>query len=234
MKILAVDSSTWVETVAFLDEGSLISERIVFEKESHNRRLLATIESVLRDAGVSIREVDLFAVGIGPGSFTGLRIGITTMKSFAWSLGKPIVGISSLDALAAPFIMSDGYVCPMIDARKKEVYYAIYRADGSGKLSRETPYRVATPLKVADEISAMGIKRIFFCGDGWRAYKGGLLPLANCQVIDPPDIFNNIRASFIGMLAWQDVSMGVVSSSFELVPLYVRPSEAELKKAESK
>lgn len=233
MKILSVDTSTWAETVAVMEDGNLLSERIVVERESHNRRLLETIDSLLRDLELSIGDIDAFSVGLGPGSFTGIRIGITTVKALAWSLGKPVVGISSLDALAAPFGSGDDYyVCPMIDARKREVYYAFYRADGSGRPVRESRYRVTDPLKIAEEINAMEIKKIVFCGDGWKIYKSNLMASVKCRVVDPPDVFNVIRASFLGMLAWHELSKGYVSSPFELVPLYVRPSEAELKRVE--
>lgn len=234
MKILALDTSTWTETVALLEDGSILSERVVVEKESHNRRLLATIEAVLKDAQCSVKEVDAIAVGIGPGSFTGIRIGITTAKALAWSLRKPVIGIPSLDALAFPFGFWNGYVCPMIDARKKEVYYAIYRVDGTGRLIHESRYGVASPLKVLNEISGRGIKNIIFCGDGWKAYKEKLLSsIDGSVIIDPPDVFNYIRASHLGAIAWDRICRGTgLSSPFELLPLYVRPSEAELKRIE--
>ncbi|MEJ5300721.1 MAG: tRNA (adenosine(37)-N6)-threonylcarbamoyltransferase complex dimerization subunit type 1 TsaB [Thermodesulforhabdaceae bacterium] len=234
MKLLAVDTSTWVESVAVLDNGDLLAEKVVLVRETHNRRLLETIDKTISDAGISLKDIDLFAVGVGPGSFTGIRIGITTVKALAWSLNKPIIGISSLDALATLFSFVQGYVCPMIDARKREVYYALYEADGSGRLRRESFYKVATPRIVAQEITEKGIKKVFFCGDGWRIYKDYFLQFLNCTIIDPPGVFNSVKASFIGASAWQSLVSGVSpSSSFELVPIYVRPSEAELKRGTS-
>lgn len=235
MKILAVDTSTWMETAALLDDGELIVERSIAVKETHNRRLLETVDHVLKDGGISLKDVDVFAVGLGPGSFTGIRIGVTTVKALAWSLGKSVIGVSSLDALAAPFSFINGYLCPMIDARKREVYYAFYRSDGSGHLVRESNYRVGNTARVADEIMAIGLERIMFCGDGWKAYKGKMRDILKCDIIDPPDAFNAIRASFLGMIAWQRLvsEPSALMSPFELVPLYVRPSEAELKKGEA-
>jgi tRNA threonylcarbamoyladenosine biosynthesis protein TsaB len=230
MKLLAVDTSTAVESVAVLDSGELLSERVIVVKETHNRRLLETIDRTLSDAGVSLRDIEMFAVGVGPGSFTGIRIGITTIKALAWSLGKPVMGVSSLDALAAPFSFGKGYICPMIDARKREVYYAFYEADGSGNFRRESKYKVGAPSTVEKEIVEKGIKEIFFCGDGWKIYKDHFLQSLTCRIIDPPEVFHSIRASFIGVLAWKNFNSGISPSTpFELVPFYVRPSEAELK-----
>jgi Inactive homolog of metal-dependent proteases, putative molecular chaperone len=231
MKLLAVDTSTSVESVAVLDGGELLSERVVVVRETHNRRLLATIDRTISDAGVSLKDIETFAVGVGPGSFTGIRIGITTIKALAWSLGKPVVGISSLDALAAPFSFGKVHICPMIDARKREVYYAFYEADGSGDFRRESMYKVGAPSIVEHEIVEKGIKEIVLCGDGWKIYKGHFFQSLNCRIVDPPEVFHSIRASFIGMLAWKHLSSGISPSSpFELVPFYVRPSEAELKR----
>lgn len=237
MKLLALDTSTWIETVALLDDGEVIIENTNAVRETHNRKLLETIDRVLKDSGVSIRDVDVFAVGLGPGSFTGIRIGITTAKSLAWSLGKSVVGVSSLDALAAPFgFTSDGYVCPMIDARKHEVYYAFYRSDRTGHLVREGNYKVGSTSKVIEEVVALQAEKIVFCGDGWKAYKDRMFSVSlKCRIIEPPEVFNTVRASFLGMVAWQRIvsDASTLMSPGELVPLYVRPSEAELKRSET-
>ncbi len=230
MKILAADTSSSVGTVALLEDGAVIAERTHCSPTPHNRLLLEMINGVLTEVGVLLRDVDVFAVGIGPGSFTGTRIAVTTFKSFAWALHKPLCGIPSLDALAFSFSLSSSLVCPLRDAKKREVYYGLYRANGSGTLERLKDYSVAKPEKLISEILSTDVRPVIFCGDGWLLYKTILWEAVEEIAVDPPPAFHHIRASAVGALAYQQITTrGATILPSALVPLYVRPSEAELK-----
>ncbi len=226
MKILAVDTSTAFGTVAILEGGALVVEKVIHTQQTHNRTLLGLIDKILEEVGITIKDIDCFASGIGPGSFTGIRIGLTTIKTLAWTLGKPVYGASSLDILAFPFSYARGLLCPMIDARKREVYYAFYESLGRGEIKRIGPYSVGPPERVVEEISSKSLESVICCGDGWEMYKSFFMERLPSKVVEPPAIFSVVRASFLGYMAYREKAF---MKPRELLPLYVRPSEAELK-----
>jgi tRNA threonylcarbamoyladenosine biosynthesis protein TsaB len=137
--ILAVDSATPVAGVALLNEDKLIREDFVNYKKTHSETLMPMIDKVLSDCDCSMQDVTALAVTTGPGSFTGLRIGLAAVKGLSLACGKPIIGISTLDVIAANIISSNALVCPLLDARKQEVYTAIYDASG------------LTPIRLTEE-----------------------------------------------------------------------------------
>jgi tRNA threonylcarbamoyladenosine biosynthesis protein TsaB len=229
MKILAVDTSTTAGSVALLDDHGLLAERSLMAAQSHNRRLLQTIEALLGDADSSIEEVEAFAVTLGPGSFTGIRIGVSTMKTFAWVLDRPFVGLGTLDVLAAPFGFASFAVCALIDARKKEVYMGLFQPDGQGRCRRLSPYRVLAPERVAMEIQGPTI----FCGDGWIAHRERLLHELNEWALEPGAAFHTPRAGMVAQLARERLRLGESDDVMESVPIYVRPSEAELNRSDA-
>jgi tRNA threonylcarbamoyladenosine biosynthesis protein TsaB len=128
--ILAVDSATPVAGVALINEDKLIREDFVNYKKTHSETLMPMINKVLSDCDCSIQDVSALAVTTGPGSFTGLRIGLATIKGLCLSSGKPVIGISTLDVIAHNIAYSEALVCPLLDARKQEVYTAIYDVSG--------------------------------------------------------------------------------------------------------
>ena len=140
MKILAVDTATKSCSVAVIDEDTLLAESTSFNDQTHSRQLLNIIDTVLGKANLKIGQVDGFAVSIGPGSFTGLRIGISSVKGLAFSLNKPVVGVSSLQTLAFQCNQNPYLICPVLDARKQEVYYCHYRFN-KGKMEKESSNR---------------------------------------------------------------------------------------------
>src|SRR3989304_2738806 len=129
MKILAIDTSTPSESIALLEDDQLIAELTTCIQKTHAQRLLPSIKTLLDNIGTKPEHTDGFALAIGPGSFTGLRIGLSTIKGLAWSLNKKVAGISTLEALAMNLPYSDKPVFPMLDARKKEVYAAVYKCN---------------------------------------------------------------------------------------------------------
>jgi tRNA threonylcarbamoyladenosine biosynthesis protein TsaB len=224
MKILAVDTSTSSGSVALLDGPQVLCEWTRLSALTHNRRLLATIDSMLREVDWEMDRLDGLAVTAGPGSFTGLRIGLTTVKTLAWAGQKLFVTISSLDALAAPFSFASLPVCTLIDARKKEVYCALYRPDGKGRLQKKTPYQVLPPHRVIEQIK----EPTLFCGDGWLLYRDMIERELGDFVIAAPAPYHMIRAGFVGELARIKFLAGEAEDPMTSVPIYVRPSEAEL------
>lgn len=227
MKILAVDTATYTGSVALLEDDQVAAEWNLQSAQTHNRRLLQAIDFLLQQKGWDIGAIDAFAVTLGPGSFTGLRIGLSTVKTLAWSLAKPFVGISSLDALAAALPYAPMPVCPILDARKKEVYFATYRSDADGWQMRQSPYIAAAPEQLSEYLREPTI----VCGDGWLCYRQSLLPALGGLAIEAAAPFHLIRASFVGALARLKLLAGETHDPLTSAPLYVRPSEAELNRS---
>mgnify|MGYP000228347626 CR=1 FL=1 len=223
-KILAADTSTASGSIALLEGERIRFERILVSSKTHNRRLLKSIEEALRVVGWELAEVDVFAVTVGPGSFTGLRIGLTTLKTLAWASGKLFVGVPTLDVLAASLCGCPLPVCALIDAHKKEVYSGVYRFDGCGGMRRMGPYR-AIPIGRVPEIIQ---ERTLFCGEGWLLYRGVLERLLGPLAVGASAPFHLIRAGILGDLARRRLARGESDDPMTTVPLYIRPSEAEL------
>ncbi|HOV87966.1 MAG TPA: tRNA (adenosine(37)-N6)-threonylcarbamoyltransferase complex dimerization subunit type 1 TsaB [Syntrophobacteraceae bacterium] len=225
MKILAADTSTPSGSVAVMEGDRLLAEWTFHSGHTHNRRLLKTLDSVLRELGWSLDGVEAFAVTAGPGSFTGLRIGLTTIKTLAWSTGKPYVGISSLDVLAAPLAYSSHPVCAVLDAKKQQVYAALYRGNQRGEPLRASPYQVMGPGELPGRLTEPTI----LVGDGWLLYRDLFRQAMGESALEPPPAFHTLRAGFLADLAQRRLLCGEAQDPVSSVPLYVRPSEAELR-----
>ncbi len=228
MRILAADTSTMSGSLALLDGENLAAELTLSSAQTHNRRLLKSVDWLLREVGWDLDSIDAFAVACGPGSFTGLRIGMSTMKVLAWTTGKLYAAICSLDALALPFCFSAKPVCTLLDARKGEVYCALYRPDGKAALSLEVPYAAVTPSRLAETIIPKLSEPAFFCGDGWTAYKNPLRKKLGDLVLEPPATFHIIRAASVAELARRRFVKGESDDPKYSSPFYLRPSEAEI------
>ena len=226
MMTLAFDTSTKAESVALLQDEILLVEHFINTGKNHGETLLPAIENILSVAGVRIDEIDLLAVTVGPGSFTGLRVGVSTAKGLAFSQGTPIVGVSTLDALAANVTSSNITICPMLDARKKEVYTAFYRLSGAGFLERMTDERVISP-----ETLLTGIDEDILClGDGALAYGEFIRLMMTDKAHFVPGPLNHIRASSVGVIGLKKFRDGDTLNSLKVAPRYLRLSEAEKRK----
>ncbi len=215
-------------SIALLDGGRIAAEWTLSSARTHNRRLLKSIDRILGEAGWELEEIDAFAAAAGPGSFTGLRIGMTTIKVLAWSLGKPYASVCTLDALALPFCFSANPICALIDARKDEVYCAVYRPDAKGGFNLETPYLAINPSKLAADLRSRPEEPIIFCGDGWTPYGNLLKKELGELAIEPPPSFHVVRASSVGELAGRRFLKGESDDVRSSAPFYLRPSEAEI------
>jgi tRNA threonylcarbamoyladenosine biosynthesis protein TsaB len=228
MKILAADTSTMSGSLALFEDENLRAECTLSSGKTHNRRLLKSIDSLLGEAGWELEIIDAFAVAGGPGSFTGLRIGMTTMKVLAWARGKLFASVCSLDALALPLSYSANPICALMDARKSEVYCALYRPDGKGALSIEIGYAAMSPSRLARSLISNLTEPVIFCGDGWTAYRNTLRKKLGRLVLEPPSYFHVIRAASVGELARRKFVKGQSDDPRSSVPLYLRRSEAEI------
>jgi len=211
-----------------LEDQDLRAEHTLSSGKTHNRRLLNSIDALLGQAGWELEDIDAFAVAGGPGSFTGIRIGMTTMKALAWTRGKLFASICSLDALAFPLSLCSNSICSVLDARKSEVYCALYRPDAKGGLKIEMGYAAMSPAQLADNLIAKTNEPVIFCGDGWTAYRNTLRRRLGRLVLEPPSYFHVIRAASVGELARRRFVRGESDDPKSSAPMYLRPSEAEI------
>lgn len=230
MLILAFDSSTKVGSVALINGGVTEGEYTLSVQRTHAERLMPAIERVMADAGRRPSELNAVVVGTGPGSFTGLRIAISTAKGLSLALGCPVVGVSTLDAMAWGLAGYDSLTCPMLDARRGEVYFALYRPDGEGSVP--VSGYLAGPLTEAVRlIKGHSPKRVALSGDGARAHHDTLRDLLGSRAFFPPEALSILRGSWLVGAAQQRLARGDFDDPDTLSPLYVRPPEAEVKLA---
>jgi len=213
--------------LALLDGETLIAESRVNVAVTHGERLLAAVDTLLTGARWRVADVDALAVAIGPGSFTGLRIGVSTVKGLAFASGKPVVAVPTLDALAWNLPYAACPVCPLLDARKGEVYMALYLTRG-GRLERVTPDRAVAPEAMAQELAGDPGGPIAFVGDGVAPHAGLLQRVLGDDAWLAPPGSRLPSAASVADLARRKLECGETVDPALLVPRYVRPSEAEL------
>lgn len=224
MKILAVDTATRSCSVAVVDKDSLLAEITLVSGQTHSMHIMEMIETVIAKAGLAVSELDGFAVTRGPGSFTGLRIGISSVKGLAAASGKPLVGVSSLDALAYQFSWSSSLVCPFLDARKGEVYFSRYRFE-NGILKHKIADQVSNPVNAVEEIKEPCV----FVGEGALTYKKLIIEKMGELAKFVPSGQNAIRALNVGLLGMERFEKNDTDDVADFVPKYIRKSDAELK-----
>jgi tRNA threonylcarbamoyladenosine biosynthesis protein TsaB len=224
VKLLAVDTSTRACSVAVVDRDRLASEITTGPTGTHSTHLLRLIRMALALAEVELHGLDGLAVSVGPGSFTGLRIGVSTVKGLAFATAKPVAGVSSLEALAQPCLPWPHLICAMLDARQDEVYAARYRGR-EGRLEREGREAV---LSIEDALD--GIHEVcLFVGDGASRYRGPIGAKLGPLALFPAPSQDIIRASSVAALAQRQFARNEIDDLDRLVPRYVRQSDAELK-----
>lgn len=224
--ILALETATMCGSVALVAANRCIAEFSLQTGETHSRRLLAGVDWLLQETSAAWSDIDAVAVSLGPGSFTGLRIGLATAKGLTLSAGLKLIGVGTLDGLAAQLHGSgDLLICPVLDARKKEVYCGLYRCDSSGVPRLQEEYLVASPEALCERIAGHPVVML---GDGFTVYGdlfreklGALLSEAGANLYFP-------RAAAIGMLALEKWQRSDFLDPAALEPIYIRPSEAEL------
>lgn len=223
MKILAVDTTSYGCSVAVVEGGEILSEHHSQKRETHSKHLLRLIDDVLETAGLDIQMVDGFAVAKGPGSFTGLRIGISTLKGLAAALEKPLAGVSSLKVLAAGVPSCRERICAVIDARKNEIYASFFNYTDNSVTRLSEEFSI-TPEKLAGEID----RPIIFVGSGVETYKNTFKEIMGDKALFLADNYNFINAVNVGRLAATDLSENKAENLHTLLPNYIRKSDAEI------
>ena len=225
MLILAFESSAKAASVALVRDGRLLSQSIQISGLTHSRTLLPMAEDLLKNADTRVQDVDLLAVAQGPGSFTGVRIGVSTVKGLAWAAEKPCVGVSTLEAMAWHGLAAGGFVCPVMDARRQQVYNALFEIR-DGRPVRLCEDRAISLAELAGELRALP-SPVFLVGDG-AALTADYLAAEGIPFRTAPDD-----------LLWQDawgVAMAALDkppvSGEELLPVYLRLSQAERERQE--
>jgi tRNA threonylcarbamoyladenosine biosynthesis protein TsaB len=223
MKILALDSSATVATVALCENDRLLAEYTVNNGNTHSETLLPMIESLLGHFRISARDIDVFAASTGPGSFTGVRIGAATIKGLAFGMNKPCVGVSTLEALAHNLIGFEGLICPVMNARRSQVYTALFRSDGKS-LTRLMPDSAIAISELDDILCGYEGESAMLCGDGYEITKKGL---EKAQTKNTPERMIHQSAYSVAAVAYSELSRGNTTSDTELKVNYLRPSQAE-------
>lgn len=225
--ILAFDTATRSCSVALtrggLADGEVLASQTVALETTHSRRLLSSIDWLLREAEATIADVAAVAFGLGPGSFTGLRIGMATAKGLCHGADKPLIGIPSLDAIGCA-VESDDLVCVVLDARKHEVYRGFYRRGEDGRVARCGDFAVGRPETVARAISGS----VVMAGDGVAAYASVWQELLGSRMRAAGPFLRYPSAAMVGLLAAASLAAGDVLDLDLATPLYVRASDAEL------
>lgn len=224
MTVLAIDTSSSVAAVAVSRDGVLLGEYTLNNGLTHSQRLLPMVDELLKSLNMTIKDIDAFACSTGPGSFTGLRIGIASVKGFAFAENKPCVSVSGLEAMAYNHIHTDYIICPLMDARAGQVYNATYRRY-RGKLKMIIPPRAVEIETVIRELSETG-KTVLFLGDGVKPNLEIIKTLGEKAVIG--EFNNNMqRAATIALIAEEKIKKGEIVSGQELEAEYLRKSQAE-------
>lgn len=225
MNTLAIDTSTDSASIALLDDENVVAEFYFNTERRHEETLLDAINTLLIYGDVKPSEIDLFAVTVGPGSFTGLRVGLSTVKGLAFAAEKPIAGVSTLSALAFNVSTCKNAVCPMLDAKGGQIYAAIYRIEKGGIPEMIGDERVTTPEKLLNEIDDYTT----FLGNGATLYAGMIREILSEKSVFVPQSCNYIRAGAVGLIGLKKYFDDDIVSADVLVPRYLRPSYAESK-----
>lgn len=224
MKILALDSATECATAAILDDNKLLGEVVINHKKQHSVIMMPMIDSLIKSCGLSISDIDGYAISNGPGSFTGLRIGMSTVKGLVQATKKPFVAISALDGLANNLFNIGGIICPIIDALRGNVYTNFYRFE-DGKLVALEEDQLLSVDEVIEKCLSFD-EPITFLGDGTYKFSSKLteaLPKASIA----PSQLNLAKASSIGALGVLKLSTGYSDNVLSAAPVYLRKCQAE-------
>jgi len=235
MKVLSIETSTLAGGVALMDEKRLIAEYRLDVVVHHSERILSAIDLLLKESGTRVADLDAIAVSVGPGSFTGLRVGLATAKGLAIGQNKPLVLVPTLEAFASIFRYSESWIVPFIDARKSEVYWSLFKAQ-YGRINRLS-HDAASKTEVAlREISLLlsaeqqAHQSVMFVGDGVSRYRELIMKEMPHVARFPSAVFQFPSAATVAELGLIKLKKGEISDPVLSVPRYVRASTPELKR----
>lgn len=225
MRLLALESSGLVASVAVLEDDKLVGEFTTNFKKTHSQTLLPMLDDVIKILGIDIKDIDAIAVSGGPGSFTGLRIGSATAKGFALALDKPVVNVPTVDGIAYNLYGTSDVICPIMDARRNQVYTGLYTFEGSDfkVLVKEKAVGIET---VIEEINDLGLP-VVFLGDGVPVHKGTIMEKIKVEYHFAPPHLNYQRAGAVAALGKVYYERGILECGAEHKPDYLRMSQAE-------
>jgi tRNA threonylcarbamoyladenosine biosynthesis protein TsaB len=225
MRTLALETASLTASVAVVENGRVLGELTTSHAKTHSQQLVPMIQSLMELLDLKADQFDLYAASIGPGSFTGLRIGIVTAKGMAYAQKKPVCGIPTLDALAYSVNDFNGVICPMMDAKNNQVYTAVYRKN-NGDFRRISDYYALPVIELAG-ILADFREEILILGDGAPLHHSTVKNAVKYPVWQADKALFLPRAACTALLAEKQAQCGTISSPFELEPLYLRKSQAE-------
>lgn len=225
MKILAFDSSGLVASVAILEEEQLIAEYTLNYKKTHSQTLLPMLDELVKMTELDLQEIDAITVAAGPGSFTGLRIGCATVKGLGLALNKPVVSVPTLEGIAYNLYGTDSLICPMMDARRKQVYTGIYGFSGK-KFQVIADQTACSVEEIIDRCNESG-RKVIFLGDGVPVYRDIIGEKIQVEYDFAPAHLNRQRAGAVGMRAFDYIREEKLETAADHVPVYLRKSQAE-------
>lgn len=230
MRILGIDSSGLVASVAVVEDEAMLAEYTVNYKKTHSQTLLPMLDEIGRMIELDLTTIDAIAIAAGPGSFTGLRIGSATAKGLGLALDKPMIAVPTVDGLAYNLYGTDKLVCPLMDARRSQVYTGVYEFRGRD-LHPLIRQKAESVQELAEELNAMG-REVIFLGDGVPVYRALLEELVQVPHQYAPAHLNKQRAAAVAALGQRYLEEGKTESAREHQPEYLRMSQAERERAE--
>ncbi|MFR8169185.1 MAG: tRNA (adenosine(37)-N6)-threonylcarbamoyltransferase complex dimerization subunit type 1 TsaB [Marvinbryantia sp.] len=232
MRILGIDSSGLVASVAVVEDDRLLAEYTVNYKKTHSQTLLPMLDEIVRMTELDLKTIDAIAVAAGPGSFTGLRIGSATAKGLGLALGTPLIAVPTVEALAYNLWGTDKRICPLMDARRNQVYTGIYAFYGEEMQTLEGQMAVGVE-ELAQKLNRMG-REVIFLGDGVPVYRDLLEQCVTVKHSYAPAHLNKQRAGAVAALGMIYARQGKLQTAAEHQPDYLRLSQAERERAEKK
>ena len=225
MKILAIESSGLVASAAIATETTLLAEYTVNFKKTHSQTLLPMIEEIVSMLGIELKEIDAIAVAEGPGSFTGLRIGSATAKGLGLALNKPIIPVPTTQGIAANIYGAEGILCPLMDAKRNQVYTGLYRYNKEGFTIVEDQLAISIE-EIIEKVNKVG-EPVTYLGDGIEVFSSILAEKTVVPFSFAPMHCSKQRAGALAMRAIELYQKGIVQTAMEHEPNYLRLSQAE-------
>lgn len=230
MKILAFDSTARAASCALVDDGKLLGHYNIDNGLTQSELLLPMAEDMLRSLGLTFDDVDAYAAATGPGSFTGVRIGVSLVKGLAFGKNKPCISVSTLEALAENIAALDGILLPCMDARRAQVYNAVFSSDGSS-LTRLTEDRAVALTDLCEEMKNYPNRKIYLSGDGYKVAKQAF-DKSGIKTENTPELLINESAASVAAVAYRKLLAGDTLTDGEISPGYLRLPQAERERIE--
>ena len=229
MNILAFDTASSSGAVAIMKDGAIIAHTQLYIGLTHSEQLLPAVDDLMQLTGMKMAQLDAIAITAGPGSFTGLRIGFSTAKGMALGLKKPLIPLSTLDVLAQNGAAVRGLIVPIMNARRKQVYTAVYRSNGQ-EITRQSDYQAIAIADLLQEIKAVaGAPLVYFTGDGVDVFADAVRDTLGEQAVLAEGCRKFVCADALALLAEKEAAAWADLHGMRVEPMYLRESEAVIK-----